>query len=361
MVDFSCALKLAMPLSVLSAIREGNLHHISIKGGKYIEAVAQADTIVFDKTGTLTYSCPKVAKIETFNNQQEDEMLRLAACLEEHYPHSMAKAVVTAAEERHLRHEERHSKVEYIVAHGISSIVDEQKVLIGSYHFIFEDEKCTVPQDELEKFYNLSDSYSHLYLAISGVLSAVICISDPIREEAPAVIASLRKLGIKNIVMMTGDNKKTAAAVANAVGFDEYHAEVLPEDKANFIRAERAAGRKVIMVGDGINDSPALSESDVGIAIAEGADIAREIADITISADDLYALVTLKELSNALMLRIRHNYEVIIGFNFFLIVLGVAGVIPAATSALLHNTSTIVISLKSMTNLLPPPSEEKTA
>lgn len=353
MVDFSCALKLAIPLSVLSAIREGNIHDISIKGGKFLETVSQADTIVFDKTGTLTYASPKIAMIETFNGENENDMLRLAACLEEHYPHSMAKAVVKEAEIRNLHHDEHHSKVEYVVAHGISSRVEDQKVLIGSYHFIFEDEGCTIPENEKIKFENLPEGYSHLYLAISGVLSAVICINDPIRKEAPEVVSTLRKLGIKNIVMMTGDNEKAAKSVAQKIGFDKYYAGVLPEDKANFIKSERALGRKVIMIGDGINDSPALSEADVGIAMAAGSDIAREISDITISGDNLYTLVTLKTLSDALMRRIRQDYRFIMSFNTALIVLGVAGVLTPATSALLHNSSTIAISLKSMTNLLP--------
>lgn len=352
MVDFSCALKLSMPLAVLSAMRESSFHNISVKGGKFLEAVSEADTIVFDKTGTLTYASPKVAKIITFNEEKEDEALRLAACLEEHYPHSMANAVVNEAKKRNLHHEERHSKVEYVVAHGISSLVDNKKVVIGSYHFVFEDEGCIVLENEKDKFDSLPDEYSHLYLAVSGVLLAVICIEDPLREEAAAVITSLKKLGISKVVMMTGDNERTASVVAKTVGVDQYYAEVLPEDKANFIRQEHEAGRKVIMIGDGINDSPALSESDAGIAIADGAAIAREIADITISADHLFALVTLKSLSDALMLRINSNYGFIIGFNSILILLGVSGIISPAVSALLHNASTIGISLKSMTNLL---------
>lgn len=352
MVDFSCALKLSMPLAVLSAMRESSFYNISVKGGKFLEAVSEADTIVFDKTGTLTHASPKVAQVVTFNGEAEDDVLRLAACLEEHYPHSMANAVVNEAKARGLHHEERHSKVEYVVAHGISSIVDEKKVVIGSYHFVFEDEGCRIPDAEKDKFSTLPEEYSHLYLAVSGVLSAVICIEDPLREEASAVITSLKKLGIGKVVMMTGDNERTAAAVARAVGVDEYRAEVLPEDKAAFIRAEHDAGRKVIMIGDGVNDSPALSEADAGIAIADGAAIAREIADITISADDLFALVTLKSLSDALMQRIHSNYRFIIAFNMLLIGLGVTGILPPATSALLHNASTIGISLKSMTNLL---------
>ncbi|MCD8133575.1 MAG: heavy metal translocating P-type ATPase [Clostridiales bacterium] len=352
MVDFSCALKLSMPLAVLSAMRESNAYHISVKGGKFLEAVSEADTIVFDKTGTLTHASPSVAQIVTFDGRREKDVLRMAACLEEHYPHSVAKAVVNAAKERNLFHEERHTKVEYVVAHGISSIVDGQKVVLGSYHFVFEDEQCRIPEGEQEKFDALPNEYSHLYLAESGVLTAVICIEDPLREEASEVIGLLKELGIGKVMMMTGDNERTARAVAAAVGVDEYRAEVLPEDKAGFIRSEHEAGRRVIMIGDGVNDSPALSEADVGIAISDGAAIAREIADVTISADDLYTLVTLKKLSDALMKRIHGNYRFIIGFNLMLIILGVAGVLPPATSSLLHNTSTIAISLKSMTNLL---------
>ncbi len=352
MVDFSCALKLSMPLAVLSAMREGSNHRISIKGGKFLEAVSEADTIVFDKTGTLTYATPKVAKIITFDNRKEKDVLRLAACLEEHYPHSIANAVVEEAKRQNLFHEERHSKVEYVVAHGISSIVDGKKVVLGSYHFVFEDEKCRLAEGDAISFASLPDEYSHLYLAESGILTAVICVEDPLREEAPQVIAMLKELGIKKTVMMTGDSERTAAAVAAAVGVDAYYAEVLPEDKAAFVKKEHAQGRRVIMIGDGVNDSPALSEADVGIAIADGAAIAREIADVTILADDLYALVTLKNLSDALMHRIQKNYQSIIGFNFLLIVLGVAGVLPPTTSSLLHNSSTIAISLKSMTDLL---------
>ncbi len=352
MVDFSCALKLSMPLAVLSAMRESSLHQISVKGGKFMEAVAEADTIVFDKTGTLTHAAPKVAQIVTFGGTEESDMLRLAACLEEHYPHSIANAVVNEAKKRGLDHEEHHSKVEYIVAHGISSIVDGQKAVIGSAHFVFEDEACVIPEGEQEKFDALPDHFSHLYLAISGVLSAVICIEDPIRSEAPDAIAALKKLGFSKIVMMTGDSDRTAKAVAAEIGVDEYHSEVLPEDKANFIRSEHEIGRKVIMIGDGVNDSPALSEADAGIAIADGAAIAREIADITISADNLFSLVTLRELSQALMSRINTNYREIISFNTLLIILGVMGIIPPTTSALLHNTSTLAISLRSMTNLL---------
>ena len=351
MVDFSCALKLSMPIAVLSAMKEASDHHLSVKGGRFLEAVSEADTIVFDKTGTLTRAEPKVAQVVTFGNHDEADMLRLAACLEEHYPHSMAKAVV--AEAFGLRHEERHSRVEYLVAHGISSSVDGQKVVIGSHHFVFEDEHCVIPAGEQAKFDALPDTYSHLYLAVSGVLAAVICVEDPLRPEAADVIRGLRELGVSKLVMMTGDNEKTARAVAETVGVDAYYAEVLPEDKAAFVRAEHAAGRKVIMLGDGVNDSPALSEADAGVAISDGAAIAREVADITVSADDLYALLTLKCLSDALMERIHSNYRKIISFNFLLICLGVAGVLPPATSALLHNASTLAISLKSMTKLLP--------
>jgi heavy metal translocating P-type ATPase len=352
MVDFSCALKLSMPIAVLSAMRESSYYNISVKGGRFLEAVSEADTIVFDKTGTLTHASPKVAGVVAFGNHEERELLRLAACLEEHYPHSMAKAVVEEAKYRRLHHEERHSKVEYVVAHGISSIVDGKKVIIGSYHFVFQDEGCTIPEGEQEKFDNLPEEYSTLYMAICGELSAAICIEDPLREEASAVITSLHKLGLDKIVMMTGDNERTARAAAKNVGVDEYYAEVLPEDKANFIKAEHAAGRKVIMIGDGINDSPALSEADAGIAISDGAAIAREIADITISADDLYALVTLESISRGLMKRIHKNYRFIISFNMMLIILGVAGIITPSVSALLHNMSTLGISLGSMTNLL---------
>ena len=354
MVDFSCALKLSMPIAVLSAMKEASDHHLSVKGGRFLEAVSEADTIVFDKTGTLTRAEPKVAQVVTFGNHDEADMLRLAACLEEHYPHSMAKAVVAEALRRGLCHEERHSRVEYLVAHGISSSVDGQKVVIGSHHFVFEDEHCVIiPAGEQAKFDALPDTYSHLYLAVSGVLAAVICVEDPLRPEAADVIRGLRELGVSKLVMMTGDNEKTARAVAEAVGVDAYYSEVLPEDKAAFVRAEHAAGRKVIMLGDGVNDSPALSEADAGVAISDGAAIAREVADITVSADDLYALLTLKRLSDALMERIHSNYRKIISFNFLLICLGVAGVLPPATSALLHNASTLAISLKSMTKLLP--------
>lgn len=352
MVDFSCALKLAMPISVLSAIREASVYNVTVKGGKYLEAMAEADTIVFDKTGTLTKAQPTVVKVVSFNGEEPDELLRIAACLEEHFPHSMAKAVVDAAKEKDLIHEELHSRVEYIVAHGISSMINHKKVVIGSYHFVFEDENCRIPEEYQERFEELPGEYSHLYLAIENELAAVICIEDPLREEAAAVVNSLKKAGISKVVMMTGDSERTAKAIAERVGVDEYYAEVLPEDKAGFVEREKAKGRKVIMIGDGINDSPALSAADVGIAISDGAEIAREIADVTIGADDLYEIVTLKAISNALMKRIHKNYRTIVGFNAGLIVLGVVGVIPPTTSALLHNTSTLVISLKSMENLL---------
>ena len=353
MVDFSCALKLSMPIAVISAMRESNIYNVSVKGGRFLEAVAKADTIVFDKTGTLTFATPRVAKIVTFGGRNENDMLRLAACLEEHYPHSLANAVVEEAARRGLNHEEYHSSVEYVVAHGISSTVEGRKVVIGSYHFVFEDEGCTVPEDEKDKFDGISDEYSHLYLAVSGVLRAVICIADPLRPEAAAVISALHKAGINKVVMMTGDNEKTAAAVARAVGVDEYHAEVLPEDKAEFIRCEKAAGHTVIMIGDGVNDTPALSEADVGIAINTGAAIAKEISDITVSSSDLFKLLKLREISVALMSRINKNYRFIVGFNFLLIVCGVTGIIQPTTSALLHNMSTLGISIKSMTALLP--------
>lgn len=352
MVDFSCALKLAMPIAVLSAMREGRTHHIAVKGGKFLEAVAEADTIVFDKTGTLTRACPTVAQVRPFGGKDAQEMLRLAACLEEHYPHSIANAVVAEAKARGLTHEERHSKVEYVVAHGISSTVDGEKTVIGSYHFVFQDEGCVIPAGEEQTFEDLPDQYSHLYLAIGGVLAAVICIEDPLREEAAQVVQTLHSLGLRRVVMMTGDNEKTARAVAAAVGVDEYHAEVLPEDKAAFVRREHEAGRKVIMIGDGVNDSPALSEADAGIAMGSGAAIAREIADITLAAEDLHTLATLRQLSAALMGRIRHNYRFIMSFNAMLIGLGVAGGLPPATSALLHNASTLAVSLRSMTDLL---------
>ena len=348
-----------VPIAVLSAMRESSAHHISVKGGRFMEAVANADTIVFDKTGTLTYATPRVAMIETFGDREESEMLRLAACLEEHYPHSMANAVVAEAKDRGLSHEEYHSRVEYVVAHGISSTVEGKKVIIGSAHFVFEDEGCVIPEGEEAKFNALPAEYSHLYLCISGVLAAVICISDPLRKEAKDAICALHACGIKKVVMMTGDNRKTAEAVAAEVGVDEFYAEVLPEDKANFIRREKEMGRTVIMVGDGVNDSPALSEASVGVAINTGAAIAREIADITVAAGDLYELVTLRQLSTALMARIHRNYRFIVGFNLMLILLGVGGIIQPTTSALLHNMSTLGISLKSMTDLLPEKAEEE--
>lgn len=352
MVDFSCALKLAMPISVLSAIREASVYNITVKGGKYLEAMAEADTIVFDKTGTLTKAQPTVVEVVSFNGEEPEELLRIAACLEEHFPHSMAKAVVDAAKEKNLIHEELHTKVEYIVAHGISTMIDGKKAVIGSYHFVFEDEGCKILEEYREQFEQLPSEYSHLYLAIENELAAVICIEDPLRKEAAAVVNSLKKAGISKVVMMTGDSERTARVIAQRVGVDEYYSEVLPEDKAGFVEREKAKGRKVIMIGDGINDSPALSAADIGIAISDGAEIAREIADVTIGADDLYEIVTLKAISNALMKRINKNYRTIVGFNAGLIVLGVAGVIPPTTSALLHNTSTLVISLKSMENLL---------
>ena len=353
MVDFSCALKLSMPVAVLSAMREAGKHKISVKGGKFMEAISEANTIVFDKTGTLTYAKPKVEDIITFKNSDENEMLRMAACLEEHYPHSMANAVVAEAEARDLHHAERHSKVEYVVAHGISSIYEGKHVLIGSHHFIFDDEHCTVPKGEEEKLASIPPEHSALYLAVDGELTTVILISDPLRKEAVGVIQDLKALGIDKVVMMTGDNKKTAHAVARMVGVDEFHAEVLPEDKASFIQEEHRLGRKVIMVGDGINDSPALSEADAGIAISAGAAIAKEVADITIQEGDLYELVILKKLSNRLMKRIHGNYNFIIGFNAMLIALGLAGILTPSNSALFHNISTIATGLKSMTPLIP--------
>ena len=352
MVDFSCALKMAMPISVLYAIHEAGTHHITVKGGKFLEAVAEADTIVFDKTGTLTKAKPTVVKIVSFDGRSEDELLRIAACLEEHFPHSMAKAVVHAAQERGLEHEEMHSKVEYVVAHGISSSVEDKKVIIGSYHFVFEDEKTAIPEDKREILENLPQEYSHLYMAIEGKLSAVICIEDPLRPEAADVIRELKRAGISKVVMMTGDNEHTAKAIAEKVGIDEFYAEVLPGDKAKFVEKEKEAGRKVIMTGDGINDSPALSASDAGIAISDGAELAREIADITISADDLYQILILKQISDQLMRRIRKNYRSIVGINSSLIALGVLGIIQPTTSALMHNTSTLLISLGSMRKLL---------
>lgn len=353
MVDFCCALKLAMPISVLSAIREASLYNVTVKGGKFLEAVAEADTIVFDKTGTLTKAHPTVVDVVNFNDEySSDDMLRVAACLEEHFPHSMAKAVVDAASKKGLSHEEMHTKVEYIVAHGIATSINGKRTVIGSYHFVFEDEKCVVPAGKEQLFESLPLYYSHLYLAVEGMLSAVICIEDPLRDEATAVVTSLKKAGISKVVMMTGDSERTASVIAKKVGVDEYYAEVLPEDKAAFVEREKAKGRKVIMIGDGINDSPALSAANVGIAISDGAEIAREIADITVGSDDLYQIVTLKYISNALMKRIKSNYRKIVGFNSGLIALGVAGVLPPTTTALLHNGSTILISVNSMKNLL---------
>lgn len=353
MVDFCCALKLAMPISVLSAIREASLYNVTVKGGKFLEAVAEADTIVFDKTGTLTKAHPTVVDVVNFNDEySSDDMLRVAACLEEHFPHSMAKAVVDAASKKGLSHEEMHTKVEYIVAHGIATSINGKRTVIGSYHFVFEDEKCVVPAGKEQLFESLPLYYSHLYLAVEGMLSAVICIEDPLRDEAAAVVTSLKKAGISKVVMMTGDSERTASVIAKKVGVDEYYAEVLPEDKAAFVEREKDKGRKVIMIGDGINDSPALSAANVGIAISDGAEIAREIADITVGSDDLYQIVTLKYISNALMKRIKSNYRKIVGFNSGLIALGVAGVLPPTTTALLHNGSTILISVNSMKNLL---------
>lgn len=358
MVDFSCALKLAMPISVLSAIREASGYKITVKGGKYLEAVAEADTIVFDKTGTLTKAKPTVAGIIPFNGVEEDELLRMAACMEEHFPHSMAKAVVNAAKARNLDHEEMHSRVEYIVAHGISTTIGQKRAVIGSYHFVFEDEKCVIPEGKEELFSSLPEEYSHLYMALEGKLVAVICIEDPLREEAATVIKELKESGSAKIVMMTGDSDRTAKAIAAKVGVDAYYSEVLPEDKARFIEEQKSEGHRVIMVGDGINDSPALSAADVGIAVSEGAELAREIADITIAADDLRGLLTLKELSNGLMKRIQGNYRFIVGFNAGLILLGVLGILPPTISAMLHNGSTLLTGLKSMNNLLPEYSAE---
>ena len=352
MVDFSCALKLAIPVAVLSAMRESSGHHISVKGGRFLEAVAKADTIVFDKTGTLTYATPKVAQIVPFGGHREADMLRLAACLEEHYPHSMANAVVEEAKRRGLTHEEYHSQVQYVVAHGISSMVENKKVIIGSAHFVFEDEGCHIPEGEQEKYDALPAAYSHLYLCIDGELAAVICIHDPLRREAKDAVKALHESGFTNVVMMTGDNRRTAESVAAEVGVDAVYAEVLPEDKAAFIRQEKEKGHTVIMVGDGVNDSPALSEADAGIAISTGAAVAREIADITVASEDLFELVTLRKLSEALMDRIHGSYRFIVAFNLSLITLGVAGVLPPAISALLHNTSTLGIGLKNMTDLL---------
>ncbi len=352
MVDFSCALKLAMPISVLSAIREAGHHQITVKGGRFLEAVAQADTIVFDKTGTLTRATPTVCDVISFNGHESDELLRIAACLEEHFPHSIANAVVEAASKKGLLHEEMHSRVEYIVAHGIATTIDKKRAVIGSYHFVFEDENATIPEGKEELFRTLPTDCSHLYLAIEGRLAAVICINDPLREEAPEVVRVLKEAGFSKVVMMTGDSDRTARTIAGIVGAHEYFAEVLPEDKANYVEREKQAGRTVIMIGDGINDSPALSAADVGIAIGDGAEIAREVADITISAGSLYEILTLKQLSDGLVDRIRRNYRSIVGFNGGLIILGVAGIIQPTTSALLHNLSTILISLRSMRNIL---------
>lgn len=352
MVDFSCALKLAMPITVLSAIREASTHNITVKGGRFLELIADADTIVFDKTGTLTKAEPTVVEVVPFCDRTPDELLKIAACLEEHFPHSMAKAVVDAANEKHLVHEEMHTKVEYIVAHGISTTIEGRKAIIGSHHFVFEDEQCTIDDEYKERFDNLPLQYSHLYLAIDGKLCGVICIEDPLRKEAGEVIGMLKDLGISKVVMMTGDSERTAAAIASVLPLDEYYSEVLPEDKSNFVEEEKKKGRKVIMIGDGVNDSPALSAADVGIAISDGAELAREIADITVGADDLYELITLKKLSNAMMHRIKKNYRNIVGFNSSLIGLGVLGVIPPTTSALFHNASTLMISLNSMKDYL---------
>ena len=353
MVDFSCALKLAMPLSVLSAIKEADENDIRVKGGKFLEAISEADTIVFDKTGTLTRECPTVVDIVTFGDADKTESLKIAACLEEHYPHSMANAVVKHAEEQGVLHDEMHTSVEYVVAHGISSMIDDKRAVIGSYHFIFEDEQSKVPEGEQDKLDSLPAEYTHLYLAIDGVLQAAVCITDPLREESAEVIEKLHGLGFKRVCMMTGDNDRTAAAIAAKLNLDEYHSEVMPEDKAEFIKKEHEAGRKVVMIGDGVNDTPALSEADAGIAIRSGAAIANEVSDITISSEDLRQLLILKELSNRLMGRINRNYRFIISFNAALIGLGVAGILPPASSALLHNTSTVVSGLYSMTKLLP--------
>lgn len=360
MVDFSCALKLSMPLSVLSAIREAGEHDISVKGGKFLEAVAEAKTIVFDKTGTLTHATPSVVDVVTFDGTDATEDLRIAACLEEHYPHSIANAIVRCAGERGIRHDEMHSKVEYVVAHGISSRLEgHEKAVIGSYHFVFEDEGCAIPENETEKFRRLPTEYSHLFMAIDGRLKAAICIFDPLRGEAAEVVDALHKLGLNKVCMMTGDNEHTASAIARKLDLDEYHAEVLPRDKAEFIQREHEKGRRVIMIGDGVNDTPALSEADAGIAVSDGAAIAREIADITISSDSLWQLVTLRKISRALMKRINENYRFIIGFNASLIAFGVLGILSPATSALLHNGSTLVTGIRSMSNLLKEDEDEK--
>ena len=351
MVDYSCAIKLSTPISIISAMREASSRGFVVKGGRYLESVSHADTIVFDKTGTLTKATPTVKCVYSFNGDSEDELLRMAACMEEHFPHSMAKAVVDAAARKGLRHEEMHTKVEYIVAHGISTTINSKKTIIGSYHFVFEDERCSVPEGKEELFDNLPTQYSYLYLAIEDKLAAVICIEDPVRPEAPEVIARLKELGISKVVMMTGDSERTAKAIAGRVGVDEYYSEVLPEDKASFVEKEKKAGRKVIMIGDGINDSPALSAADVGIAISDGAQIAREIADITVSAEDLGQIAFIKDLSNNLIKKINRNYRTIVSFNSGLIALGVLGIIPPTTSALLHNTSTLLISMNSMKDI----------
>jgi len=353
MVDYSCAMKLSMPLAVLSAIKESREHRISVKGGKFMEAMAEADTLVFDKTGTLTHATPTLMDVVTFDGRDPDEMLRIAACLEEHYPHSVANAIVKGAKEKGLDHDELHSKVEYIVAHGISSSIDDEKVVIGSYHFVFEDEGCVIPESEKYKLDEINKEYSRIFMAIGGRLAAVLCIFDPLREEASEVIGRLHELGFKKICMMTGDNKKNAEAVAAKLNLDEFCAEVLPEDKADFVKKEREKGHKVVMIGDGVNDTPALSEADVGIAILDGAPIAREIADITIASDDLHQLITLRQISTALMKRIKSNYRFILGFNSALIAGGLFGIMNPASSALLHNGSTILTGLKSMTDLLP--------
>ena len=360
MVDFSCALKLSMPLSVLSAIREAGSYEISVKGGKYLEAIAEADTIVFDKTGTLTHAQPQVMDIVTFSDMDQIEALRVAACLEEHYPHSIANAVVNEAKKQNIAHEEMHSKVEYVIAHGISSQINGKKAIIGSYHFVFEDEACQIPEGKEAEVENLPAEYSHLFLAIDGVLQAAICIFDPLREEASQVISTLKKMGM-HVCMMTGDNEKTAARIAELLDLDEYYSEVLPEQKAEFVAKCHEKGHKVIMIGDGVNDAPALSESDCGIAISDGAAIAREIADVTISADSLWQVVRLNEISRALMKRISSNYRFIVSFNSALITLGVAGIITPSSSALLHNGSTIISGLRSMTNVLPEEENKRNA
>jgi heavy metal translocating P-type ATPase len=352
MVDFSCALKFAMPITVLSAIREANSYKVTVKGGKYLEALAEADTIIFDKTGTLTKAEPTVKEVVSACEKNPDELLRIAACLEEHFPHSMAKAVVKAAKAKKLEHEEMHSKVDYIVAHGIASYIGEKRVIIGSYHFVFEDEKCKINENYRKILEDIPDNYSYLFLAIDGVLSAVICIEDPMREEAIEVVKQLKEVGFKKVVMMTGDSEKAAGAIAQKLGVDEYYSEVLPEDKAAFVQKEKEEGRTVVMVGDGINDSPALSAADVGMAISDGAAIAREIADITVEADRLDTVITLRKLSMAMMKRIKHNYQVIMGINGGLITLGIAGIMQPTTSALLHNATTLTLSLKSMGDLM---------